>query len=260
MKVQVLVAAMNQNNHELLNKMNICSDVIVGNQGTKNKIESFKYKQNNVKYLNFCEKGVGLNRNNCLMRACDDIVLFADEDEKLVDNYEQIIIDEFNSNSKADMIIFNVVSSNDSRKQYQIKKKKRIHWFNCAKYGAVRIAVKLEKIREKNIYFSLLFGGGAKYSNGEDSLFIMNCIKSGMKVYTSTKTIGMVSQENSTWFNGYDKKYFVDRGILYKQLYGCLYSLASIAFLIKIKKHYNKYISFNQALKYMIFCNKYEVR
>ena len=42
--VQVLVAAMNQTDHSLLDKMNIDSDVIVGNQCTFNSIEKFMYK------------------------------------------------------------------------------------------------------------------------------------------------------------------------------------------------------------------------
>ena len=53
MKVQVLVAAMHQKDHELLDKMNIQSDVIVGNQCDFNSVEEFEYKGFNAKYLNF---------------------------------------------------------------------------------------------------------------------------------------------------------------------------------------------------------------
>lgn len=74
--VQVLVAAMNQTDHSLLDKMNIDSDVIVGNQCTFNSIEKFMYKSHNAVYLNFNERGVGLNRNNSLIRATGDICLF----------------------------------------------------------------------------------------------------------------------------------------------------------------------------------------
>ena len=43
MKVQVLVATMNQKDHTLLEKMNIQSDVIVGNQCDYNLVEEFEY-------------------------------------------------------------------------------------------------------------------------------------------------------------------------------------------------------------------------
>ena len=65
----MLVATMNQNDYSLLNKMNIQTDIIVGNQCAINKVEEFKYRGNNVRWYSFSEKGVGLNRNNALMRA-----------------------------------------------------------------------------------------------------------------------------------------------------------------------------------------------
>ena len=50
MRVQVLVAAMNQYNHSLLEKMHIQSDVIVGNQCDFNGIEHFEYKGYSATY------------------------------------------------------------------------------------------------------------------------------------------------------------------------------------------------------------------
>ena len=79
MDVQVLVAAMNQDDYSILDKLNIQSDVIVGNQCEHNSIKEFEYKGYKAVFLNFAERGVGLNRNNALMRAAGDICLFADD-------------------------------------------------------------------------------------------------------------------------------------------------------------------------------------
>ena len=62
--IEVLVATMNQNDHSLIKRMNIQTDAIVGNQCNRDSIEEFCYNGRNITYLNFCEKGVGLNRNN----------------------------------------------------------------------------------------------------------------------------------------------------------------------------------------------------
>jgi len=96
---------MHQNDHSLLEKMNIQSDAIIGNQCNRNEIEEFNYNGNTIKYLSFPERGVGLNRNNALMRATADICLFADDDVRYVDNYKDIIIEAFEQNPKADMIV-----------------------------------------------------------------------------------------------------------------------------------------------------------
>ena len=92
MKVQVLVATMNQINHSLLKKMNIQSDAIIGNQCSYNSVEEFDYCGYTIKYLNFDEVGVGLNRNNALMRASADYCLFADDDEILDNDYSKILV------------------------------------------------------------------------------------------------------------------------------------------------------------------------
>ena len=57
MKVQVLVATMNQRDYSLLKKMNIQTSVIVGNQCDHNSIEMFDYEGNEAIYLNFNERG-----------------------------------------------------------------------------------------------------------------------------------------------------------------------------------------------------------
>ena len=176
MNVQVLVSAMHQTDHSLLEKMNIQTDAIIINQCDKNEFEEFRYKGNLIRFLSFAERGVGLSRNNALMRATGDICLIADQDVTYVENYEEIIVKSFLETSKADIIIFNVPSKNPKRSSYMIPKKSRVGWINCLRYGvSFRIAARPEKLSEKNIFFSLLFGGGAKYSSGEDSLFIADC-------------------------------------------------------------------------------------
>ena len=72
MRIQILVAAMNQKDHNLLKKLNIRSDVIVGNQCGYDSVEHFEYNGKAATYLNFNEKGVGLNRNN----TCEQMEIF----------------------------------------------------------------------------------------------------------------------------------------------------------------------------------------
>ena len=65
-----------------------------------------------------------------------------------------------------------------------------------------------------NITFSLLFGGGARYCAGEDVTFVQDCLKSGLRVYKSPIIMSVMKQDSSTWFKGYDEKYFHDKGAL----------------------------------------------
>lgn len=233
MNLQLLVSTIHQIDHSLLEKMNIQSDGIIVNQCDRNEFDEFEFKGHNIKFLSFAERGVGLSRNNALMRATANICLFADDDVTYVDNYEKHIEIAFLDNPEADVIIFNVPSTNAERPSYIIPKIKKVRWYNFLKYGAVRIAVRTEKLKQANIYFSLLFGGGAKYSCGEDSLFIGECIKKGLKVYTNPTIIGYVSQEDSSWFKGYTDKFFFDKGALFACLSKRWAKLLCLQFVVR---------------------------
>ncbi len=252
MKLETLISTMNTDECEkLVKEMNINSDSIIINQCDYNNYEEITYNKNKIKIYSFCERGIGLSRNNALMRANSDIVIFADNDIVYVDNYEKIIMEEFRNNPKADMILFNLESNDKNRPRYVIKNKSRLHRFNSLKYGAVRIAVRLEKVRSANICFSLLFGGGAKYGSGEDTLFINECLKKHFKIYTSPTNIGMIKEETSSWFKGYNEKFFIDKGALYTSLFPKFTTIFFVQFILRHKNMLSKEIDKFKALKLM---------
>ena len=237
MSVQVLIASMNQKNHDLLKKMNIKSSAIVGNQCDYNSIEEFKYLNNSIKYLNFNEKGVGLNRNNCLMRATGEYCLFADDDMVYVDNYVKIVEDAFNDNPTADVIVFNLIE--DNKKRYVITKKYKVNYFNYLRFGTARIAIKLKSVKENGIYFNQCFGGGTEHCHGEDNLFLTSCLNKKLKIIAVPIEIAKLTEEReSTWNNNDINKYLIDQGFLYRTISRKYWKLLCLQDAIRKKKKY----------------------
>lgn len=236
MKLQVLLSTMHQKDHKILNAINLQTPAIVVNQADRFDYEKIEHRGNDALFITLPERGVGLSRNTALMRADADIVVFADESVVYDDNYERLILGEFEKNPKADMIVFNVPIDDPSRKTYTIRKRHRVRRYNSLRYGAVRMAVKLEYVKSKNLAFSLLFGGGAKYQSGEDSIFIYNALQKGLKVYAVPETIGHVKEHKSTWFKGYDDKFFIDKGALFKALSANLYHILILQFTFRKKE------------------------
>jgi len=253
MKLQVLVSTMHQTDHSLLDKMNIQTDAIVVNQCDRNEIEAFDYKGHRIQWLSLKERGVGLSRNTALMRADGDIVLFADDDVTYVDGYAQMILQEFEEHPESNVCVFNVPSTcNDPRqKDYIAPKWKRLYLLNCFRHGTFRIAARREQILKKNIFFTLLFGGGAKYSAGEDSLFLADCIRKNLRSFESACVIGNVSHEESTWFKGYTDKYFLDKGAFYACFSKRIPYLWCLQFAIRRKGLYGNEKSFREACRLM---------
>ena len=80
MKLQVLVAAVNQDVRTMAERMHLESDAIIVNQTDHFGYEEYTHSGRRIQCYEFREKGVGLSRNSALMRAEGDIVLFSDED------------------------------------------------------------------------------------------------------------------------------------------------------------------------------------
>lgn len=217
MIVQVLVATMNQSkgDYSLLDRMNIQTDAIICNQCSRNEFEAFTWHGHNIRWLSFTEKGVGLNRNNALMRATGDVILFADDDMVYVDGYESIITEAFENNPNADAFIFNIETIGNSMGRKQNSKVRRLHFYNSLNYGTARISALSDSIRRENISFHMCFGGGTMYSCGEDTLFIVDMLKKGLKIYSCPIKLAEVDQRQSTWFTGYNEKYLFDKGALF---------------------------------------------
>ena len=229
---------MEQIDYSLPQKMNLQTPAIVGNQCDRNSIEETTCKGNKVKYLNFAERGVGLNRNNALLRADGDILMFADADEVFVDEYPKIVERAYKELPDADAIIFNITTLGQNVGRRYIKKISRVRLLNALNYGAARLTVKKQSVRRENILFHTQFGGGTPYSSGEDTLFIADLLKHKLKVYVYPATIASVDQGTSTWFNGYTDKYFYDKGALFAALsdtWGWLLCKLSV---VKNKKTY----------------------
>jgi glycosyltransferase involved in cell wall biosynthesis len=239
MTLQVLVATMNQHDYSLLNKMNIQSDAIVGNQCDRNEVEEFNYNEYSIKYLSFNERGVGLNRNNALMRATADICILADDDMVFVDNYAGIVEQAFDENPTADVIIFNLIES--APKRYVNKQKFRVRYRNYMRFGAARIAFRTRSVTRSGISFNLHFGGGAEYSAGEDTLFLHSCLNKKLKIIAVPYYIASLTEEReSSWFKGYTQKYFIDKGIFYACLSSKWARLLCLQDAIRHRKVYSK--------------------
>jgi len=242
MNLEVLCVSMNQKDFSLIEKMNIQSDFVIANQ-TDVCQEQYLIRNGYCnRLISTRTLGVGKNRNISLIHAQGDILLFADDDVKYCDGYKQIVISEFVNHPRADVIIFNLKSNSTDRKQKKNTKFKKIRKWNRLPYGAPRIAVRKEAWEKSNVWFSTLFGGGAKYTNGEDSIFLKQLQKSGLQICVSNKEIGMIDMSVSSWYNGKDYEFYFNKGSLYRMLYPnfwwlfCIYMCFRCKSELSIKK------------------------
>ena len=169
--------------------------------------------------------------------------------KNLINTKVSIYISGNENNKKADVIIFNF--KNPNRKKRIIKKRKKLHFYNSLNYSTYNIAFKKDSILNNNIKFNTMFGPGAKFTHGEDSLFIINIYKNKLKVYSSPEYLGIAYNEKSTWFKGYNEKFFFDKGALFTAINSKIRHILILQYLIR-HKDVLKDCDFKKAYKMMI--------
>ena len=242
-RLQLLVATMNLTDIiGLCDKMHIASDALIINQSDCVKYECLFYHGYKIECYTFAERGLSRSRNNALLRCTGEILCIADDDMVYTDTYREDIINEFQKHPEADALVFNVTALNDERSGKPIEKYARVGKRESREYGSVHIAIRKRALIGKNVYFNTLFGSGATYSCGEYTLFLKELIEKDLKLYKTPIRIASVDMSDSTWFKGYNEKYFKDKGALIEAAYPrCSYLLAILQSVRNSKKSLGSY-------------------
>ncbi len=213
MTLQVLVASMMQADTSLYKRMNLQCSTVIANQcnewGYCEKMHEF----GKVCMISSATRGVGINRNMAITLSDADILLFADDDIEYYDGELAGIKEAFEKLPQADVILFgmDMTKGGEVYERRRDTLKRRRIW-NSMRYGTYRIAIRRSSLRRHNLWFSPLFGGGCIYGSGEDTLFLRECFRAGLKVYSYPYTLGRCAKDSSTWFSGFNEKFMFDKG------------------------------------------------
>lgn len=213
-KFELLMSVMHQHDFSLAKRSNIKSDLLIINQCDEISYDESEEEDFIWRKINTKERGLSKSRNTAIDNAQGEICKFCDDDETLVDNYQQIILNAYDELPDADVIIFNL-----NRINYKMKKT----YYNIdsvrpapayRNYGSPMITFKLKKIKMNGIRFNEIFGSGSKFGGGEDNLFLKDIRKAGLKIYEYPAVISTVDygRFGSQWFHGYNEKYFYNLG------------------------------------------------
>ena len=237
MRLQVLAVTMHREDVSIAEQMNIRCDAVVANQADRDEtvIRDADYGQ--WKMITTTTRGVGRNRNIGLEAADGDILLLSDDDVVYRDDMPTNVLQAFADCPQADVMIFGMDMVRDGQ-VFETRREPfhRVRIWNAMKYGTYRIALRREALERTAIRFHESFGGGCPFSAGEDSLFIKSCLDKGLKVYAHPYVLGTCCKDQSSWFVGYNEKYFYDKGVLVRHLFPHTARLMALYFAIRFKR------------------------
>ena len=234
-KFEVLCVTMHQTDFSKIQQMNIRSDVFFANQADRTALEEREFDGHKARMLTTETRGVGINRNMTLQYAQGDICLFADDDVTYCDDMEQKVLAEFDAHPDADVMIFHL-DAGEKRKQVSYPKTKKCNRFTRMPWGAVRVAFRRTSWQKANVWFTTLFGGGAIFPSGEDSMWLTEAKRKGLTFYVSKETIGTIDMSDSSWFSGYDEKFYYGKGAFYQAIHANAFPLWAMYFVLRTYK------------------------
>lgn len=222
MNLTVLISCMHQKNMDIIQRTNIQTDVVIVNQCDEDKTEEVYFTNKNgtnccATFISTTERGLSRSRNMCIKNAINaDICLICDDDEVLVDNYENIITNAFRDNPQYDIVAFNI----DNPETEYPQEEQKIGYWSAGKLSSWQIAFRRNDII-KGTPFNVKMGSGTGNGGGEENKFLLDCLAKGVQIKYVPALIGKVAQTESVWFHGFDKQYWINRGWSAKMLYGC---------------------------------------
>ncbi len=251
MKIEHLISTMFLKDNSFFKEMNCTENILIVNQTNENS----NYEKDNIRIISTKERGLSNSRNMLLKNSSGDICIIGDDDLMYLDGYANIILNAYKEHPDADIITFSFTQDLNINTRRQFKTSKLLNIFNISKIASVEITFKLKSIKNAKIQFCPLLGLGAKYGAGEENAFLADALRKGLKIWYIPKTICYLKPdppERRKWNNGFDKEYFIKRGACFYRIYGYLFYLMSIAFLIIKKRTTFKNINIFNALFWMI--------
>lgn len=253
MKLQVLISCMHQQDHSIVERSNIQSDVVVINQCDTNNREEWTFKNKkgekcHALFISTTERGLSRSRNMAIANATADVCLICDDDEVLCDDYYDTIVRSYETNFGFSFLTFNL------RDRYRTfpSKSHRIGFIGALQLASWQITFKREDILTHNLSFDIEMGAGVTMGGSEENKFILDCLHSGLKGKYMPTIIGSVSQASSTWEVNEDnyERYFIDRGKAYEKLMGKTLGILYIFYSsMKKLKQYKKFCPIWKSIK-----------
>lgn len=249
MRLEILISCMNQEDDLLAEKSGITADAVVINQCGRKGQRTVATQRGTVRI--FDEMGTGLtkSRNLAIERATADVCMLCDDDESFVPDYESRILQAYEACPQADIIIFKMTNWTPSFRD----RKMRLKFPQTLKVSSWQISFRRERLLQSGVRFDELLGAGSGNGAEEELKFLMDAQRAGLEIWYVPVEIAAVAQEASTWFAGFDARFFYNRGATTRYILGMPVALAyAFYYLLKKKKKYDGNLSVLQALSAML--------
>ena len=244
--LEVLISCMHKEDMGIIGDSKITGNALVINQCDRDDYEEQDTKNGLARMYSVKDRGLTKSRNLAIEKSLGDICLICDDDEVFEDDYQQKIILAYERLSDADIIVFKMTNRPPSFPD----KIQKLKFPKIMKVSSWQISFKRQSLIDSGVRFDELLGAGTGNGAEEELKFLKDSLKAKLKIYYVPSEIASVGQESSTWFKGFNEKFFKDRGNTTRYILGLPLSLLyAFYYVLRKKKMYCADISPTKALK-----------
>ena len=215
---EILISTMNRTNMSFLSKMfpqgnYLNGHILIINQTSKGK--ELKSTHSNVRVVNTCVKGLSLSRNLALKYARGRICLFADDDVKYKEGFDDIILSAFVKEERADIITFQM----EDDKGNFFKNYPSVDWHDkrsLSTVNSVVVAFRKSSVLKSKLRFNVNFGLGAEFPTADEYIFLRDALNKNLKIYFKKSIILSHKYFSSGRVMGADKMVYARSALIYK--------------------------------------------
>lgn len=244
MRLEILLSCMHQKDDTVVRNSGITGDVLVINQCDQEADRLYLTQTGTARIISTKDRGLTKSRNLAIETSEADICLLCDDDESFVSDYEKRILHAYRTVPEADLIIFKMCNQPTPFRD-QIKEL-RFPWIMSV--SSWQISFRRESLLRTGVRFDELLGAGTGNGAEEELKFLMDCRRAGLKIMYVPTEIASVWQTESTWFDGFNRQFFINRGATTRYILGLVPAfLYGIYYVIKNHNKYRKYLTPPQA-------------
>lgn len=229
--IQVLVTTMHQVDDRKYQEMNLRTEAVIANQTNVEFEQHIQHGDNCVCFVSTKTRGLSKNRNIAIshINPSAEYIVFSDDDMVFVDDYEEIITTAFFEHPEVSAMKFNLNCISD--RKISMKRFSSFHIANrreMGSWGVCGLVVKRELLHNCDLQFNERFGSGTENYCGEDTIFLQQLHKKRVVVGCSPMVIANIDQQESSWFVGYDSRYYTTAGMILQEIYPILCYLLAL--------------------------------
>lgn len=240
MKLEVLMSCMHQSDDILVRRSGLTCDVVVINQCDWEGYAEYPSPRGTVRMFSTQQRGLTKSRNMALEKARGDICLLCDDDEVFIPDYEERIIRAYERVPQADVIVLKM----ENRPASFPDRIMRLRFPLTMRVSSWQISFHRERLLAAAVRFDELLGAGTGNGAEEELKFLLDCERAGLRIYYVPVVIASVMQERSTWFRGYDRRFFENRGATTRYILGAgMASIYAVYYIIRKRRMYEADIS-----------------